>query len=70
MNFPRLARCERVDRQNELTIHHGQHSFISHVLIGLGVVLEYNYERCGRLWASILIHMLFNGVIISLHLLE
>ncbi len=39
-------------------------------LFVLGVVLGYNYERCGRLWPVILIHMLFNGVIISLHLLE
>ena len=38
-------------------------------LFVLGVVLGYNYERCGRLWPPILIHMLFNGVTIGLHLL-
>lgn len=31
-------------------------------LIVLGVVLGYNYERTGRLWTPILIHMLFNIV--------
>ena len=38
-------------------------------LFVLAVVLGYNYERCGRLWAPILIHMLFNGAMISLYLL-
>lgn len=39
-------------------------------LLALGIVLGYNYERCGRLWPSILIHMLFNGVMITLYLLK
>jgi membrane protease YdiL (CAAX protease family) len=31
----------------------------------LGVVLGYNYERCGRLLPSILIHAMFNGVMVA-----
>jgi len=31
-------------------------------LVALGVVLGYNYERCGRLWAPILLHALFNAM--------
>lgn len=31
-------------------------------LLALGVVLGYNYERTGRLYAPILIHLLFNSV--------
>jgi membrane protease YdiL (CAAX protease family) len=38
-------------------------------LFALGVVLGYNYERSGRLWPAIVVHMLFNGVMISLQLL-
>ena len=33
-------------------------------LFVLGVVLGYNYERTGRLYAPILIHAIFNGVTI------
>lgn len=33
-------------------------------LFALSVVLGYNYERCGRLYPSILIHAVFNGVMI------
>jgi membrane protease YdiL (CAAX protease family) len=34
----------------------------------LGLVLGYNYERTGRLYAPILIHTLFNGVSVALFL--
>lgn len=34
-------------------------------LFALSLALGYNYERCGRLWPSILIHMLFNAVNIA-----
>jgi len=34
-------------------------------LVMLGISLGYNYERCGRLAAPILIHALFNGVQIA-----
>lgn len=34
-------------------------------LLALAIVLGYNYERTGRLWSSITIHMLFNVVSIS-----
>jgi membrane protease YdiL (CAAX protease family) len=30
-------------------------------LLALGIALGYNYERCGRLWPSILMHALFNA---------
>ena len=36
-------------------------------LFALSVALGYNYERCGRLWPAILIHMLFNGVNIIIY---
>lgn len=35
----------------------------------LSLVLGYNYERCGRLWAPILCHAVFNGIMILLHVL-
>lgn len=35
----------------------------------LSLALGYNYERCGRLWPAILLHGLFNGVMILLQLL-
>lgn len=38
-------------------------------LIVLGIVLGYNYERTGRLWAPIIIHGLFNLVMIAESLL-
>jgi membrane protease YdiL (CAAX protease family) len=38
-------------------------------LFVLGMVLGYNYERCGRLWPAILIHLLFNGIMILLRLI-
>ncbi|MBN1553695.1 MAG: CPBP family intramembrane metalloprotease [Phycisphaerae bacterium] len=38
-------------------------------LFVLAVVVGYNYERCGRLWPAILIHMLFNGITLILNLL-
>jgi membrane protease YdiL (CAAX protease family) len=31
-------------------------------LMILGIVLGYNYERTGRLWAPILIHSMFNAL--------
>lgn len=34
-------------------------------LLVLSIVLGYNYERCGRLYPSILIHVLFNAVNIA-----
>ena len=34
-------------------------------LFALSLALGYNYERCGRLWPSILMHMLFNAVNIA-----
>lgn len=34
-------------------------------LFVLAVVMGYNYERCGRLWPAILIHMIFNGVSVA-----
>lgn len=37
-------------------------------LIVLGIVLGYNYERTGRLIAPILIHAIFNGVMIAMTL--
>jgi len=37
-------------------------------LIALGIVLGYNYERSGRLYAPILTHAIFNGVQIALML--
>jgi len=37
-------------------------------LFVLSLVLGYNYERTGRLFSSILIHVLFNGTMIVLHL--
>jgi len=38
-------------------------------LFALALVLGYNYERTGRLWASIVIHMLFNGINLACALL-
>ena len=35
----------------------------------LGVVMGYNYERTGRLWSSIVIHMLFNAINVTCKLL-
>ena len=37
-------------------------------LFVLSIVLGYNYERTGRLFSPILIHALFNGIMIVLHL--
>jgi membrane protease YdiL (CAAX protease family) len=37
-------------------------------LFALGVALGYNYERCGRLYPSILLHAIFNGVMIAARL--
>ena len=37
-------------------------------LFVLGIALGYNYERCGRLWPVVLIHMLFNGVVLTFYL--
>lgn len=34
-------------------------------LFALSMALGYNYERCGRLWPSILMHTLFNGITIA-----
>lgn len=31
----------------------------------LGIVMGYNYERCGRLLPAILIHAMFNGVMVA-----
>lgn len=39
-------------------------------LFALSVVLGYNYERCGRLYAPILIHVIFNGVSILSELMR
>ena len=33
-----------------------------------GIVLGYNYERCGRLYAPILAHALFNAVNMAIFL--
>ena len=41
---------------------HGEYYDTVPALFVLGVALGYNYERCGRLYPSILIHMIFNGV--------
>lgn len=38
-------------------------------LFVLAVVLGYNYERCGRLWPSILMHTLFNATTLITQLL-
>ena len=38
-------------------------------LFVLAVALGYNYERCGRLWAPILLHAVFNAVNIVMYLL-
>jgi len=38
-------------------------------LFALSVALGYNYERCGRLYPSILIHAVFNGVSVAAVLL-
>ena len=37
-------------------------------LLPLGVVMGYNYERCGRLYPAILIHAVFNAVFVGVHL--
>jgi len=39
-------------------------------LFALSVVLGYNYERTGRLWAPMVIHSLFNGINITVQLLS
>ncbi len=45
---------------------HGQPQNIP-ALFALSVAMGYNYERCGRLWPAILIHMIFNGVMIAVN---
>lgn len=47
---------------------HGQVQAIP-TLIALGIVLGYNYERTGRLWAPIVIHAAFNGIMVANQLL-
>jgi len=42
-------------------IVHVPHYDAMPALFVLSVVLGYNYERCGRLYAPILIHVIFNG---------
>ena len=42
-------------------IVHVPHYDTMPALFVLSVVLGYNYERCGRLYAPILIHVIFNG---------
>jgi membrane protease YdiL (CAAX protease family) len=37
-------------------------------IFALGVVLGYNYERCGRMYPSVLIHSIFNLVFILIQL--
>jgi len=37
-------------------------------LFALSVALGYNYERCGRLWPSMLLHGLFNAVNVAVKL--
>ena len=49
-------------------IHTSQPQYIPALFV-LAVMLGYNYERCGRLWASILIHMLFNAATLITQLL-
>lgn len=39
-------------------------------LFALAIALGYNYERCGRLWPSILMHALFNAVSVTMTLLQ
>ena len=39
-------------------------------LFALGLVLGYSYERAGRLWPAITIHLLFNAVFVSVELLS
>ena len=38
-------------------------------LFALGLVLGYSYERTGRLWPAIVIHLLFNALFVSVELL-
>ncbi|MBN1943071.1 MAG: CPBP family intramembrane metalloprotease [Phycisphaerae bacterium] len=38
-------------------------------LFVLGLVLGYNYERCGRLGPVVLIHALFNGIMVLLNVI-
>jgi membrane protease YdiL (CAAX protease family) len=47
---------------------HGQLQAIP-TLIALGIMLGYNYERTGRLWAPIVIHAAFNGIMVANQLL-
>jgi membrane protease YdiL (CAAX protease family) len=49
-------------------LSHGQVQAIL-TLIALGIVLGYNYERTGRLWAPIVIHAAFNGIMVANQLL-
>jgi len=48
-------------------IHTGQPKNIP-ALAALGIALGYNYERCGRLYPSMLLHALFNAVNIAVFL--
>lgn len=49
-------------------VHTSQPQYIPALFV-LAVVLGYNYERCGRLWPSILMHVLFNATTLVTQLL-
>lgn len=49
---------------------HFQYPHTIPALFALAIALGYNYERTGRLWAPILIHMLFNGLNLTVTLLS
>jgi membrane protease YdiL (CAAX protease family) len=39
-------------------------------LFALGIALGYNYERCGRLLPPMIMHMLFNGVMMAFYMMR
>jgi membrane protease YdiL (CAAX protease family) len=49
-------------------VHVGSEPQAVPALFALSVALGYNYERCGRLYAPVLTHAVFNGVFLVVHL--
>ena len=47
---------------------HAEYPHTWPALFALAVAMGYNYERCGRLYPSILIHALFNAVFVAIRL--
>lgn len=52
------------------SLMHFQYWHTLPALFALSIVLGYNYERSGRLWAPILIHLLFNATFTIAELLQ